>query len=415
MMLYIKLLTESILFAVHALVANKLRTFLSLLGITIGIFSIISVFTLVDSLENKIRDSISSMGDNVVYVGKWPWTFGTDYPWWKYFQRPLPSLQEMEEIGRRSNLTEATAFHININGVTVGHGNSNIENVEIHAASHDYIKIKTLDFEDGRYFTDAESAGGRPVAVIGANIATSLFGRLNPIGKYIKIRGLKLEVIGVLKLMGESMIEQSMDNYVFIPLNYARNYVDVRDESTSPFIMVQAKPGVTNDELKDELTGVMRSLRKLKPIEEDNFALNEASLIANSFSPLFGILNIAGGIIGFFSIVVGGFGIANIMFVSVKERTNIIGIQKSLGAKNSFILFQFLSESIILCLIGGGIGLGVIFVGTLLINLVADMGIMLSLKNISIGLGISATIGLISGIVPAWVASRLDPVEAIRS
>ena len=211
------------------------------------------------------------------------------------------------------------------------------------------------------------------------------------------------------------MIGETLDNQVIIPINYARNLLDISDESVNPFIMVKAKKEISNAQLKDELTGIMRSLRKLKPKAEDNFALNETSLISNGFDQLFSMINIAGGIIGIFSIIVGGFGIANIMFVSVKERTNIIGIQKSLGAKNSFILFQFLSEAIILCVIGGLVGLFIVFLGTMLINLVADMDIVLSFHNILLGLGISAGIGLISGIIPAYFASSLNPVEAIRA
>jgi putative ABC transport system permease protein len=413
-MLYLKLLTESILFAIHALVANKLRTFLSLLGITIGIFAIISVFTMVDSLERKIKDSVSSLGDNVIFVQKWPWTFGPDYPWWKYWQRPLPQVSELDEIVKRSYLAESAAFIASVRG-TVSYKSNNVERSEFLAVSHDYNKVKSFELSEGRYFTDIESSSGRSVAIIGSTIAQNLFGNDNPLGKQFKVRGVRINVIGVFTPEGESMFGESIDNQVMVPINFARNYIDIKDESTNPFIMVKGKEGTTNEELIDELTGIMRSLRKLKPKVEDNFALNEISLISKGFDQLFTVVNLAGGIIGIFSIIVGGFGIANIMFVSVKERTNIIGIQKSLGAKNSFILFQFLSEAVILCLIGGGIGLLVIFLGTVVINLIADMGIVLSLKNIITGLGISATIGLIAGIVPAWFASRLDPVEAIRS
>jgi putative ABC transport system permease protein len=414
MMLYLKLLSESILFAIHALVANKLRTFLSLLGITIGIFAIISVFTMVDSLERKIRDSVSSLGDNVIFVQKWPWTFGADYPWWKYWQRPLPTVKEMDEIIRRSSLAESASFIASVRG-TVSYKSNNVERAEFLAVSQDYNKVKSFELSDGRYFTEIESSAGRNVAVIGNTIAQILFGNENPIGKQFKVRDIRIYVIGVFAREGESMFGETIDNQVMVPINFARNYIDIKDESTNPFIMVKGKEGVMNEDLIDELTGIMRSLRKLKPKVEDNFALNEISLISKGFDQLFSVVNLAGGIIGIFSIIVGGFGIANIMFVSVKERTSIIGIQKSLGAKNSFILFQFLSEAVILCLIGGGIGLFVIFLGTVVINLVADMGIVLSLKNIITGLGISAIIGLIAGIVPAWFASRLDPVEAIRS
>jgi putative ABC transport system permease protein len=414
MRLYFKLLVESMLFAINALVVNKLRTFLSLLGITIGIFAIISVFTMVDSLEYKIRDSISGLGDNVLFVQKWPWAFGGDYPWWKYWQRPLPTIQEAEIIKKRSQYADAVSFQVSARK-SVTHKNISIENVEIIAASHDYSEVQNPDIDRGRYFTEIESASGKPIAIIGDNVAKALFGNGNPLDKKIKIMGFNYDVVGVFKREGESVFGDSEDNRVLVPINFARKTVDLKQENANPQIMVKAIAGTSLEELRNELTGIMRSLRKLSPKMEDDFALNEVSLISKGFDELFKMINLAGGIIGFFSILVGGFGIANIMFVSVKERTAIIGIQKSLGAKNAFILFQFLSEAVILCIIGGTIGLLVIFLGTLAINAVMEMEIYLTLKNVFLGIFISAIIGLISGIIPAWFASRLNPVDAMRS
>ena len=210
--------------------------------------------------------------------------------------------------------------------------------------------------------------------------------------------------------MGESLDEQ-----VVIPMNFGRKLVDLKKGSGNPSIMVKAKEDVSAAQLKDELKVLLRSVRRLKPKAPDNFAINEISLLSKAFDSLFGMINTIGFIIGLFSILVGGFSIANIMFVSVKERTNIIGIQKSLGAKNSFILFQFLTESVILCLIGGGVGLLIVFLGVLGVNQAIDMEVTISLKNISLGLFISVAIGLISGSLPAISASRMNPVDAIRS
>jgi putative ABC transport system permease protein len=413
--LFLTLLKESILFALNALVVNKLRTFLSLLGITIGIFAIISVFTVVDSLENGLRKSVSSLGDNVVFVQKWPWTFGPNYPWWKYINRPLPRVAELEFIQRKCKTAEAATLVINSRRV-VKYQSSSVGNAEIVAVSHDYERVKFLDLEQGRYFTDIESASGRNIAVIGASIAEALFPTGNALGKEVKIAGRSVTIIGVLKKQGEGInIFGTTDTQLILPINFVRNIIDINSDNIDPTIMVKALPGVSNEQLMDELRGVMRAVRKLKPKADDDFALNQTSLISNQFDSLFSILGVAGWIIGGFSILVGGFGIANIMFVSVKERTTIIGIQKALGAKRYFILLQFLTEAVVLSVIGGMVGLLVVYIGTIIVGAMDIMDISLSSGNIIMGLTISAIIGVISGFVPSYRASRLDPVEAIRS
>lgn len=413
MRLFFKLLSESILFAINALVVNKLRTFLSLLGVTIGIFAIISVFTMVDSMQQNIQGSIESLGDNVVFVQKWPWAFGGDYPWWKYINRPVPTLKDLAEINKYSETAEASAFMLDVTR-NVEYGNSVMERTNIILASHDYFRVRNFEIAEGRYFTENESSEGNQVAIVGAEVALQLFPNLNPVEKTIRIDKYKFRIIGIFKKEGESIIDNSLDYTVLIPVNFSVKSIDMKNKRLETLIMVKAKEGISNAEMKDELTGILRSSRKLKPLAEDDFALNETSLLSQGIEDLFGTVNWAGGIIGLFSILVGGFGIANIMFVSVKERTNQIGIQKSLGAKNNFILFQFLSEAIILCLIGGLIGLVLIYGGTLIVQSAFEINVFLSLSNIVLGLTISAVIGLISGIIPAWSASRLDPVEAIR-
>ncbi|MEI6488041.1 MAG: ABC transporter permease [Bacteroidota bacterium] len=413
-MIFLGLFRESILFAINALVVNKLRTFLSLLGITIGIFAIITVFTIVDSLEQNLRKSVQSLGDDVVFVQKWPWTFGPDYPWWKYMNRPVPDYTELDDILRKCDGAESAAFVINAN-ITVKYKSSSIENVSIICASHQYNRVKNFEIDEGRYFTEIESSAGRPVAIIGDVIAKALFPYHSPIGQMIKVNGSKVMVIGVFKKEGESILGGSSDTQVLVPIQYARSLIDIRSDNLDPEIMVRAKKGISNDDLIDELTGLMRSIRKLHPKADDNFALNQTSLISNQFDSLFNMVGIAGWIIGGFSILVGGFGIANIMFVSVKERTNIIGIQKSLGAKNYFILLQFIFESIFLSLLGGIFGLLIVYVITLTAGDTFGMEISLSRSNIILGFTISILIGLVSGFVPAYGASQLDPVEAIRA
>lgn len=414
MLIFIKLFRESYLFAFQAIIVNKLRTMLTLLGITIGIFSIISVFTVFDSMENKIKTSINALGDNVLFIQKWPWAFGSDYPWWKYMNRPLPKISELAEIEKKSDAFHAATFYA-ATQKTVKYKSNSISNALILAVSKDYDKVMSLDIELGRYFAVNESVGGRSVAIIGRDIADNLFGNIDPIGKEITVFGRKITVIGVFKKEGEDTFGQSADKQVMLPVLFARNVLDLESEQNDPSIIVRAKENVSNQELKDELIGIMRGVRKLKPAAEDNFAINEMSMITKGFEGIFSTISVIGWIIGAFSLIVGGFGIANIMFVSVKERTNQIGIQKSLGAKNYFILFQFLFEAIFLSLIGGALGLLIIFIGTLIVTYGLDFELTLTFSNIFLGLGVSFIIGLISGFIPAFSASRLNPVDAIRS
>ncbi|HNW72706.1 MAG TPA: ABC transporter permease [Bacteroidales bacterium] len=412
MILILRLIRESIVLAFQEIVVNKVRTILSLLGITIGIFCVISVFTVFDSMENAIRKSIASLGSNVLYIQKWPWSMGSDYPWWKYWQRPEPTLSDMHEVEKRSNLADAVSFMVQVNK-TVKCQNNYVENVGVLGISHDFDKVWKFELSEGRYFSSTESVSGRSIAIIGADISTNLFPGGDPIGKKIKIFGRNIEVIGIITKEGEDFFGNSNDNVVYLPINYFKTLIDLRDLGST--IIVKAKPSVTNEELRDELTGMMRSIRKLKPSAEDNFAINETDIISKGFESLFGVIAVVGWIIGGFSLLVGGFGIANIMFVSVKERTNIIGIQKALGAKNYFVLLQFLFEAVFLSLIGGVLGLLIILAMTLIISNTTDFTLVLTEGNILLGIGVSALIGLVSGIVPAFTAAKLDPVEAMRT
>jgi putative ABC transport system permease protein len=385
------------------------------LGITIGIFSIITVFTIVDSLEYNLKTGIQELGDNVVYIHKWPWEFKEDFPWWKYMNRPVPTIKEFDRLNGKVNTAQSIAFHV-AGRKPVKYKSNTIDNVTITGGSYQYDKITNFDVAEGRYFTESESNAGRNTCLIGSTIAEALFlNGENPIGKNIKIGGIKLQVIGVFKKQGESLLGNSTDTQILVPVNFIRNHVDIRSENLDPYIAVKAKDGITNDQMKDELQGLMRGLRQLAPETEDDFALNETKVISQGFDGLFSVVGLAGWIIGGFSILVGGFGIANIMFVSVKERTSLIGIQKSLGAKNYFILMQFLFESVFLSLIGGLMGLLLIWLLTLAIGDSVGMDIFLSQSNVILGVTISFLIGIISGFVPAYSASQLDPVEAIRS
>ena len=411
-MLILRLIRESYLFAFSEIIVNKVRTILSLLGITIGIFCIISVFTIFDSMEIAIRKSIDSLGSNVLFIEKWPWSMGGDYPWWKYLQRPEGTLDDMKEIQKRSALADATAFMIQVNK-TVKYQSNYVENVGIMGVSQDFDKVWPFEISDGRYFSQMESNSGKNVAIIGPEIAENLFRDANPIGKEIKIFGRNIEVIGVTKKKGEDMFGNGNDRTVMLPINYSKTLVNLDEVGTT--ILIKAKPLVSNEQLKDELTGIIRSIRKLKPQAEDNFSINETSIISKGFDVLFGVIGTVGWIIGGFSLLVGGFGIANIMFVSVKERTSIIGIQKALGAKNYFVLLQFLFEAVFLSLIGGIVGLLIVFILVLIISNTTSFNLILTSGNVMLGISVSAMIGLVSGIIPAWTASRLNPVEAMRT
>lgn len=416
-MLLTRLILESFTFAFNSLRGNKLRTFLSLLGITIGIFAIISVFTVIDSLEGYIRNSLNSLGSNMVYIQKWPWSppeGETEYPWWKYLNRPVPNIEDAEDLARRSKNIENVVYFYGFNR-TVQYENSKAENTEILATTHELIDTWSLQIEKGRYFTESESNSGANLAILGNELATRLFGQDNPVGKTIKFQGYRFLIIGVYAKQGTDMFGTSMDKRVHIPVVYAMNMVDVRNRDQGQTINIKAKPDADHDEFIAEIEGIMRSLHRLKPMEENDFAINEVSLISKQFDSFFVIFNFAGWIIGGFSILVGGFGIANIMFVSVKERTKIIGIQKALGAKKYFILLQFIFEAVVLSMLGGVLGLILIFIGTSIVSYIADMTIAMTLSNIILGLTISGVIGVLAGFIPALSASRLDPVNAMNS
>ena len=409
--MYFRLFMEALHFAWQAIVNNRLRTFLSLLGVTIGIVAIISVFTIVDALEKNVRDSVESLGENVVYIQKWPWGGSGEYQWWKYYKRPKVTFKEFKQIKERCANANTVAFSFG-GSRTVKNGNNVLENVEASGISYEYPQILSFNMADGRFFTQSEMSSGKNFVLIGHNVAEALFD-FNPVGEIIKISGINAKVIGVIEKQGESITGNSHDDKVLCSYLFAKRFLNER--RSAPVIMASTLDGVTNDELKNELRGIMRTIRRVRPMEDDNFSMNEVSLIKQGLDQLFSVIGMAGWIIGGFSILVGGFGIANIMFVSVKERTKIIGIQKALGAKNIFILLQFLFESIFLCVLGGVFGVVIVWILATVAGNMLDFNMNLTTQNIILGLLVSVIIGVISGIIPAFSASRLNPVDAIRS
>jgi putative ABC transport system permease protein len=414
MLVYLRLLKESFGFAMNALRNNKLRTLLSLLGVTIGIFSIIAVLAAVDSLDKKIKKDLSSLDKNTIYLMRF--SFGpSEIPQWKREQFPNVKYDEYEYLKNSMNDLDQMGFQLFVKRESLKYQSASVSDVNVVPVSHEFINIQGLEFQDGRFYNESESNSGAAVIVLGNEIAKNLFEDSNPIGRNIRLYGQRFTVIGVLKKQGAEMFGDSNDTSVFIPVNFLRRLYGDNNDAMTPVILVKPKKGIDMDAFKAELGQKLRNYRGMKTDEIDNFFINVLSGFTDLIDGIVGQMNVVGWIISGFSLLVGGFGIANIMFVSVKERTNLIGIQKSLGAKNRFILFQFLFEAVILSVIGGAVGLFLVWIISVVLTKALDFEFVLSMSNVFLGTGLAALIGLISGILPAITASKLDPVEAIRT
>lgn len=404
---------ESLRFALQSVMINKMRTFLSLLGITIGIFAIISVYTGIDSMERYIRKSFDAFGTNTLFVTKWPWMpeDGGEYKWWKYMNRPVTKVAEFNELTNMMSddilaSTMTTSF-----SRTAKYEKNSRENTTIMGVGYEYDKLSTISVDQGRYFSPFECSSGQPVALIGATIAEDLFRGENPLGKQVKAGGRTMNVIGVLKKEGDNMFGFTNDAWIITPLNYAKTMVNLRWADNQ--MMIKAKDDVDFDNFKAVAEHNYRRIRRLTPDAENTFSINEIDAVSAQLDSIFATINLVGGIIGIFSILVGGFGVANIMFVSVKERTSQIGIQKAIGAKPYTILIQFVFEAVLLSIVGGGVGLLLIWAAAAIASALTGFEIVLTFQNIMIGLGISSAVGAISGFFPAWSAATMEPVKAI--
>lgn len=405
-----RVLRDGMMFVLHYIRSNKLRTLLSLLGVMIGIFTIIAIFVVFDSLKRDVSSSLSMLGTNAVVVSKWPWTNDMEYPWWVYSNNPQPSYDDFLAISRRSKNAGSVAISAWMSR-TIKHESQEVESAGISGISSGIEQIMRFDMAVGRMFSQAEYRDGQYLCVLGWELGNQLFPDRSPLGQEVQVEGRSLRVIGLLARQGESFTGMSSDDKLVIPYQTMRKMANMRRVGTS--IYVQPRAGVSSEELRADLHRVLRATRRLKPKQMDNFVLNESQGMMEEIERMFAVINLAGWLIGGFSILVGGFGIANIMFVSVKERTKIIGIQKALGAKRWFVLLQFLFESTALSLLGGVLGILLLWVLVQVVGGILPFPIVLSGKNILLGLGISCVIGILSGYVPARAASRLDPVVAI--
>ena len=411
--MFLRLFKEGVIFAFNSVIVNKLRTFLSLFGITIGIFSIISVFTVLDWMEKSIHDSIASMGEDVLYVHKWPWGLNTQLNWWDIMKWPSISRDDYQAIMNRSTKAEYACFVLS-QGEQIKFDKNLASDVYIQAVTNDFENIRSFEIGDGRYFTPEETVTGKNIIVLGAELASKLFGQKEPLGKEVIISGRKATVIGIFKKEGKGGItDNGMDDEAVVPINFGKTFINEKNNFVNATLMIKAKNGVKVEDLSDETTMILRASRRLKPSQITNFSVNRASIISQSFDGVFKGINIGGWLIGGFAILVGGFGIANIMFVSVRERTNQIGIQKALGAKRYFILLQFLVESVLLSLLGGILGIMLILIGTFFINYLYELNMYLTVGNMSLALFISGIIGIVAGYAPAYAAARMNPVDAI--
>lgn len=416
MITIIKVFYEGIRQAGQSLLANKLRSFLSLLGITIGIFCIIGVQSAVDSLEDNIKGSLEKLGDDSVYLQKMPWNENPHENFWKYQRRPDPSYKDYQVIKTKVKTAGIVDYHVFIGTKTVKYRSSSVDRVFVAAVTSEFDAFFKPGYEKGRWYTPTEYHYGVNKVLIGHTVAEELFGPLNPIGKKVNLMGHKVEVIGVFEKSGKDILKvMDYDEAIIISYELAKKIANVKNKN--PFgsaVNIKAADGVTVERLKDDITGVLRASRRLKPKEDDNFALNSMSFLADILDNVFDSLGLLAVIIGGFAIFVGMFSVANIMFVSVKERTKIIGIKKAIGAKKHIILLEFLIEAVILCLLGGAVGLGLTQVVVKVLSNLIDFNIYLDAGNVINGILISVIVGIIAGFIPAWQAAKMDPVVAIR-
>jgi putative ABC transport system permease protein len=416
------LFSQHISMAWSELNSNRLRTSLSLLGVSIGVFCVISVLTIFDSLQKNIQNNMQSLGSRLVYVGKFAWIpeGEGEYPMWKYKSRPPCRKRELMAVENNVYGATSAALSYTTNAKLVQYRQQRLENTNVFAVTYAFNQLQPIDIREGRYFSLREMSGPLCSRVIlGHTVAKELFGGgIDPIGKEITLLNQRMIVIGVIKKQGKSMSGFDFDASIIMSYNMLNSLMNIEhstDDFNDPMLMVMARDGYSVNELKYEIKAALRAVRKIRPGEEDNFSLNELSSIQQAIEAIFVNFNVFGWIIGLFSLLVGSFGIANIMFVSVKERTPFIGIKKALGAPSNSILSEFLIESVLLCLLGGSVGMLLVYILTLVLSGPMGFPVFISFQNFFLGVFISVFVGIVSGYWPARKAASLNPVVAIRS
>lgn len=410
-----------IISGIQELLSNPLRTFLSILGVSIGVFCIVSVSTVFDSMETNIQENMATLGNDVLYVGKFAWMpeEGKEYAWWEYKARPVVTRKELKAIQEEAKFVSYSALTYSYNA-PVKFLDNKIEGATTYAVTYDFNKLQPIDLKQGRYFSLSEMESGLSNGVvIGTDLAEELFGSINPIDKEISLSGRPFYVLGVIKKTGQMTTGFQFDNGAIIAYNYFSNFDRIKDNTNGgfadPMLMIKSRSDNKFEEMKYEIEGILRRSRGLGPRDDNNFSFNQLEGIQDKVTEIFSSIKIIGWIIGGFSLIVGIFSVANIMFVSVKERTNIIGIKKAIGATNRAVLSEFLIEAILLCLIGGFLGMLLTFILSKILTHSFEFPIYLNIANILYGILLSIVVGVLAGLIPARKASRLDPVEAIRS
>ncbi len=409
----LNILINSLRLTIQELRVNKLRTGLSLTGVAFGIFCIIGVLAAVNSLERNIQSEVQSLGNNTIYIDKWDYSGGPDQPFWKFKARPVMKYEEADMIRQRAVLLDDISFLLQTRSA-ISHKDDLIPTASVYGIVESQMTLQPIKFEEGRFFSQAEFSNGSNICLLGFTNAENLFGTTaRALGKQIDVKGKKVTIVGVIKKEGTNFIGWDYDNCIMLPYKFCKQIFD--EKNSNPILIAKGKDGVTTAALTDELKGIMRQVRRLSPTQDDNFSLNSVEAFSKAITGFFSILNIVGAIIGGISLIVGLFGIANIMFVTVKERTSVIGLKKAIGAKSSSILFEFLLEAVILCFMGGAVGLLFVFIGTKISSKLLDFPIYISIPMLITTIIVCLVVGIIAGIFPASRAAKLDPVVAIRS